>query len=148
MKTDETFTITLSLPTGATGVVTLPATPTVTGTITNDDDVPIVSIADASGLEGSAGINGSVDFAVSLKDASGNPVASGMPVKVNYSTTDGTATTPGTVDDFLEVTTGELIIPASSSSVVNTGGTISITTYADGTIEPDETFTVTLTSTE
>ena len=44
----------------------------------------------------------------------------------------------------LKLLHGELIIPASSSSVVNSGGTISITTYGDGTIEPDETFTVTL----
>ena len=143
-EVDESFTITLSLPTGATGV-TLPQNPVVTGTITSDDTtLPIVSIADASAIEGSAGANSAVVFNVSLTDASGNPVASGIPVKVNYSTTDGTATTPETGADFLEVTNGELIIPASSSSVVNSGGTISITTYGDGTIEPDETFTVTL----
>ena len=137
-EVDETFTITLSLPVGAPLAV-LPQDPTITGTIPNDDTAPVVSIADATGVEGSGSSNGVVEFTVTLSKPSG------LPVKVTYSTTDGTATTPGTDDDFVAVTDEELIIPASSSSVVNVEQTFSITTIADDTVEPNEAFAVTLT---
>ena len=47
-ETNEEFTIMLSLPAGMTAAE-LPVNPTWTGTITNDDDKPTVSIADSSG---------------------------------------------------------------------------------------------------
>ena len=107
--------------------------------ITNDDTAPVVSIADASGVEGSGTTDGAVEFTVSLSKPSG------LPVKVIYSTTDGTATTPGTNDDFIEAINEELIIPASSDSVQNTTGTITIITKADDTIEINEKFGINLT---
>ena len=140
-ETDEEFTITLSLPAGATGV-SLP-NPTTTGTITNDDTAPVVRISNASGAEGNGTSNGSIEFEVSLSKPSG------LPVKVNYATADGTgdnpATTPGTDDDYETVTAGTLTIEPSTNSVHNITDSITITTNADDTAEEDETFTVTLT---
>ena len=137
-EANETFTITLSLPAG-TPLAALPSDPTIIGTIPNDDTAPVVSITDASGVEGSGTTDGAVEFTVSLSKPSG------FPVKVNYSTTDGTATTPGTNDDYIEATNEELIIPASSNSVHNTISAITITTKADDTIEINEKFGISLT---
>ena len=63
-ETDEEFTMTLSLPAGMTAAE-LPVNPTWTGTITNDDDKPTVSIADSSGDEGTT-TDGYVEFTVTL----------------------------------------------------------------------------------
>ena len=137
-ETDESFTITLSLPAG-NPFATLPQDPTATGTIPNDDTAPVVSIANAAGVEGSGTSNGTVEFEVTLSEPSG------LPVKVTYSTTDGTATTPGTDDDFISVTDQVLIIPASSNSNHIVARTIAVTTNADDDTEDNETFTVALT---
>ena len=56
-EAEEKFTITLSLPAG-TPLAALPQDPTITGTIPNDDTAPVVSIADASGVEGSGSSDG------------------------------------------------------------------------------------------
>ena len=66
---DETFTVTLSSPSNAT----LATDPTAAGTITDDDDPPSVSVADASATEGSA-----VTFTVTLSPASGRDGDGGL----------------------------------------------------------------------
>ena len=81
---DETFTVTLSSPSNAT----LATDPTAAGTITDDDDPPTLSVADASATEGSA-----VTFTVTLSPASGREAT------VDWATsaeTGDTAATSGT----------------------------------------------------
>jgi len=79
-EVDETFTVTLSNPvnTSITGGTTA------TGTITDDDLPPTVSIADGSGVEGS-----SVTLNVTLSTASGKTVT------VDYATSDNASATAG-----------------------------------------------------
>ena len=72
---DETFTLTLSSPANATM-----GDATATGTIRDDDDLPTVSVSDASATEG-----GTVEFTVSLSAASAKQVT------VQYATSGGTA---------------------------------------------------------
>ena len=139
LKTNEQYTITLSLPAGIP-LATIP-TPSVTGTIPNDDMKPTVSIADARGAEGDGTTNGSVEFTVTLS------AAAGVLVTVNYATSDGTAKAPepGTVD-YIKELSGVLEIPASNNSgTTNISRTISIDTKADDIPEIDETFNVVLT---
>ena len=76
---DETFGVTLSSPTAAT-VTTAVAT----GTIANDDSVPTIAIADASGPEGNSGTT-PFALAVTLSNASAEPIT------VAYATSDATA---------------------------------------------------------
>ena len=93
-----------------------------------DPTLPTISIADTSVLEGDSG---SVDavFTVTLSDASSDPVS------VDYSTASGTANGG---EDFTSAN-GTLVIPAGQTS-----GTIAIEVSGDNTIEPDESFTVTI----
>ena len=117
---EETFFVDLSNAAGATL-----ADNQGSGTITDDDPAPGLSITDASALEG----GGAVVFTVSLSAASGHDVS------VDYATTDGTAASPG---DYTAVT-GTLTIPAGTTS-----GTISVLLVDDAIDENDETFTVIL----
>src|SRR5439155_1085583 len=80
-EADETFTVDLSNPVHA-GI----ADGSGLGTITNDDQVPDISIDDQSVAEGDAGTS-TMTFNVSLS----NP--SDQTVTVDYTTNDGTATT-------------------------------------------------------
>ena len=123
-EADETFTLTLSSPTGAT----LPANPTATGTIT-DNDAPALTVAAASGVEGS-----SVDFTVTLVRPTGQLVL------VSYATSAGTATSSadGVGADFT-ATSGTLTIAAGATS-----GTVSVPTTGDTVDESNETFTLVL----
>jgi len=124
----EIFAVNLSAPTGATitkaqGV----------GTITNDDvapppPLPTLSIDDVTGNEGNAGTAVAV-FTVTLSAA-----ASGV-VSVNYATTDGTAAA-GT--DFVTAS-GTLTFAAGETSKK-----VNVTVNGDTSVEPDETFAVTL----
>ncbi len=128
VEPDETFTVTLANPSGATL-----GTATATGTITNDDTAvvttpPTVSIANASVAEGHSG-NTNVAFNVSLSKAYDKAVT------VGYSTANGTAAA-GT--DYT----------AGSGTLTFAAGTttqqIKVNVIGDTTVEPDETFTVTL----
>ncbi|WP_286198924.1 Calx-beta domain-containing protein [Mycolicibacterium sp. ELW1] len=122
----ETFTVTLSNPSGATI-----GRATATGTITTDDAAPVlpsISIADATAAEGNSGST-SMGFTVTLSKASTTTVT------LNYTTVNGTATAG---QDY---TAGSGIItfaPGVVSQVVNVG------VLGDTTVEPTETFTVTL----
>ena len=117
----ETFALTLSSATNATI-----DTATADGTITDNDDPPEVSIGDAEGAEGEA-----VAFEVTLGEASGREVT------VAFGTSDGTATGGEdyqTVAGILTFAPGDL------------ARTVSVDLKLDGKDEPDETFTVTLSS--
>ena len=119
---DETFTVSLSLSDAPAGVT---AGSSATGSIT-DDDVPAVTIADASAGEGDP-----ITFTVRLDKA----VSGGLTVTPSFS--DGTAT-QGT--DYTENT--------AALSFTGTAGeerTFTVSTIEDEVVEGDETFTVSLT---
>ena len=122
---NETFTVTLSSPSNATITDA-----TGTGTITNDDNPPTVSVANAAALEGN-----DIDFSVTLS------VASGKTVTVNYATSFGTGNTAAVSGDLSGTTSGTLTFSPGDTSM-----TASIGTNEDSTDEENETFTVTLSS--
>ncbi len=117
---EETFTVTLSQPTNAT----LGPVPRGTGSIVDDDDLPTLSISDASGSEG-----GQADFTVSLSPASGRVVT------VSATTVGGTAT-PG--PDYTGTSGDVRFDPGQTSK------TFTVPLKTDMLDEPDETFQVTL----
>ena len=127
---DETVILRLSAASNASldgGGQTLDGT----GTITDDDAAPTVSVANASavteGNDSKATTN--MSFTVSLS------AASGQAVTVPY-TLSGTATA---TDDYTDPATKEVEIAAGASS-----GTIVIPVKGDTVDEPDETIIVTL----
>lgn len=123
---DETFTLVLSNPVNATV-----ANGSATATILNDDGPTVgLSIADATAPEGNAGTS-QVTLAVTLS------AASAQDVTVNYATFPGTAT--GGAD--YASTAGSLTFPAGTTAV-----SLPITIIGDTLDEPDETFTVVLSS--
>ena len=122
---NETFNVNLSSPTNATISNRMG-----TGTIQNDDAVPTVSIGNVSQNEGNSGTTPFV-FTVTLSQASGQVVT------VNYATANGTATSPS---DY---------VAASGTVTFNPGTTtqtVTINVVGDTTNEPNETFTVNLSS--
>ena len=126
VEPDETFTVTLSAPSGATL-----GTATATGTITNDDVAvvpPTVSIGNASKSEGNSGTS-NLAFTVTLSKASTTAVT------VNFATSNGTATAG---QDYTAAK-GTITFAAGETSK-----TVNVAVAGDATVEPDETFTVTL----
>ncbi|MDE2906818.1 MAG: hypothetical protein OXQ28_12140, partial [Acidobacteriota bacterium] len=122
VETDETFTVSLTV---SATEVTVTATDTAIGTIT-DDDGAAVTIVDAAANEGDA-----IRFTATLNQA----VAGGLTVTPSF--TDGTAT-KGT--DYTENT--------SALSFTGTAGetkTFTVSTTEDTVVEPNETFIVSLT---
>jgi chitinase len=124
-EADETFSLTLSAPSGAS----LGAVKTSTVTITNDD-LPTVSISpvSVSVVEGNSGSK-AVTFTVSLSQAAGSTVT------VGYATANGSATA------------GQDYTAASGTVTFTAGQTsqqVSVTVAGDAAIEADETFTLTL----
>lgn len=120
---NETFSVNLSSAVGA--VITRGSG---TGTITNDDVPPSVTIANASLTEGQSSVH-NMSFTVTLS------TLSGLPATVQYATSDGTATAGS---DYTAVT-GTLTIPAGQST-----HTLAVPIKGDAVTEADETFTVTL----
>ena len=121
----EHFTVTLSSAVNAT----MPAAPPLaTGTITDDDDAPRLSIADATLSEGAGD---AMPFAVRLDPPSGRTVA------VHYATADATAVAGS---DYTPVS-GTLNFLAGT-----TRRTIAVPVADDLLDEEDEHFTVTLSS--
>ncbi len=119
---DETFSVTLTNPEGATL-----ADDTATGTITDDDDtaLPALSIADAEPVTEGA----TAQFEVTLN------AESQQVVTVAYATADGTA-----VEDFDYIqTSGTLTFAAGETTK-----TIPVPTIDDDEQESEEHFTVTL----
>ena len=128
---DETFTLALSDPTGATA----PAT-SMTVVIVDGDDPPALSVADATTVENAAAVEpgdgaegGVVMFAVTLSAVSGRAVS------VGYGTVDGSAVAG---EDYVAAS-GVLVIPAGESVA-----TITVSVLGDTLDEDDETFTLTL----
>lgn len=123
---DEIFFVRLATPSNAT--ITAGEAPT--GTILNDDAQPAISITDVSAPEGNLGTT-PLTFDVHLS------VPSALPVTVAYSTVAGTASAD---DDFV----------AASGTLIFAPGTVTeqlaIRVIGDRTLEPDEAFTVVLTS--
>jgi hypothetical protein len=122
-ETDEGFAVTLSAPVNA-----VIADGSGSGTITNDDAPPALTIGDAAVTEGNAGTTGAT-FTVSLAGATD------VVTSVDYATTDGTAHAGS---DF-SATAGALTFPVGVTTrpvTVQVGG--------DTTFEGDETFGVTL----
>jgi hypothetical protein len=101
-----------------------------TGTITTDDLVSL-SIADASGLEGTATVK-KVSFTVTMSQASAANVT------FKATTTNGTAIAPG---DFTAFTNKAFTITAGQTTK-----TVAVTIVRDANVEPNETFTITLSS--
>ena len=128
VEANETLTLSLSNPAGATI-----ADGSATGTIVNDDVAPLptLSIAGASFAEGSAMSPGHGMFVVSLSQAATSAVT------VSFATTDGTAVAGS---DYV-AQTGTLTFAAGETQKV-----IHVMAVGDGTVEPDETFKVTLSS--
>ena len=119
----ETFTVALSGPASAT----LKAdAKTATGTINDDDALPVLSIAGATVDEGDT-----AQFVVTLAPASGKQVT------VSYSTADGTA--KASENDYTAASSTTLTFAAG-----DTTKTISVPTTEDTRDEDQETFTVTL----
>ncbi|HUF60396.1 MAG TPA: Calx-beta domain-containing protein [Actinomycetota bacterium] len=100
------------------------------GTIANDDIAPVVSVANASVVEGNTGTS-LLHFAVSLVGASD------VAASVDYATAGATATA-GT--DF-ESTSGTLTIPAGMTS-----GTVDVVVNGDVAVESNETLSLLLTN--
>ena len=122
-ETDETFFVNLSNPINATI-----ADGQGSGTITNDDPLPSISINDVSIAEGNSGTTNAV-FTVNLS------AASGQMVTVSYGTADGTATA------------GSDYVATSGTLTFNPGETtktITVVINGDTVPEPNETFFVNL----
>ena len=145
-EADESFTITLSNPTPAdTSIVS--GGETATGTITNDDTtLPVISIADASGLEdvedNGTQVDGKITFTLSLADTNGNSVAAGQDIMVRFVTS-----SPGDLRARAEPTADYTVV---DQVVTIAKGTMSkeveVVTKVDSDGESDEKFIVTLSS--
>ena len=123
---NEDFTVTLSANSGGTAIG---GGGTATGTITNDDAAPTISIGDVSALEGNAGTT-AFTFNVTLSNASSQAVT------VDTATADGTATQPG---DYAS-TGGTLTFNPGVTTQ-----TVTVNVAGETTNEADETFFVNLT---
>jgi CSLREA domain-containing protein len=122
---NESFNVVLFNPTGGAQL----GSPAISTVIINDDDAaPTVSIADASKNEGDTG-NSPLSFTVSLS------APSGQPVSVDYIANSGTAT----AGSDLAIIAGTITFAPGQ-----TVRTIAIPIVGDTVVEPDETFTVTL----
>ncbi|WP_166664260.1 Calx-beta domain-containing protein [Actinophytocola oryzae] len=122
-ENDETFTLTLSSPVGATLGDAEAA-----GVIVDDDDyvgTPVVSVSDAAGPES----GGPLGFEVRLSEAVPSEVT------VDWTTTGGTAVAPY---DY-EASSGTVVFAPGQSTA-----TVWVPLEDDSSTEPDETFTLSL----
>jgi hypothetical protein len=122
-EANETFTVGLSNPANATI-----ADATGTGTITDDDALPTLSIDDVSLTEGDAGTT-TATFTVSLSAASGKTVT------VGWATADQDATQPV---DYTAGSGTVTFLPGATSE------TITVSVNGDTVAELDETFRIAL----
>jgi hypothetical protein len=123
-EANETFILDLSNATNATI-----ATPSRTGTITNDDPLPSVVIDDVSVPEGDSGTTNAV-FTLTLSSPSGRAIT------VRAATANGTATQPA---DYTSTTVTVSFPPGSSTQ------TMSVPVVGDLLNEASDTFFVNLT---
>ncbi|MGK5088396.1 Calx-beta domain-containing protein [Bdellovibrionota bacterium FG-2] len=123
-ETDETFAVTLSSPTNATIL-----NATGTGTITNDDSAPTLSIDSVSKFEGNTGLT-TFTFTVTQNKASA------------VATTFNWAPSPGTAlagPDFLLTPSTQAVIPIGATTA-----TLNVSVIGDTVGESDKTFSVTI----
>ena len=131
-EADETVVVTLSGPVNATLAVAAGQTAdTGTGTITDDDAAPTVSISSPSVAEGAVGSTAALSFAVTLDAVSGKQVT------VDYAEGAGGTATAGT--DYTALAAGTLTFAAGETS-----RSVDVTVAGDATDEADETVVVTL----
>ncbi|GLY94295.1 Calx-beta domain-containing protein [Actinoplanes sp. NBRC 103695] len=128
----EAFKLKLSSPAPALPVHYTAGTLEATGSVTDDDVLPVVSLTPPTVAEGDSGTS-SKTMTVALD----NP--SGREVKVGYTVQSGTATEG---EDFEAVTPGELTFAAGEQSK-----TFVVKVKGDVKDEPNETLTVTLSNT-
>jgi len=119
----ESFTVTLSGPTGST---TLGSPSSTTITILEDDPMPSLSIADVQQPEGNSGTTPMV-FTVTLS------VPAGAPVSLSYQTGNNTASS----DDYQTI-----CCPTLTFNPGETSKTIAVNIIGDTGSEADETFNV------
>ena len=124
-ETNETFSVNLSAPSQATL-----ADGSGTGTIQNDDSAPTLSIDDVTHSEGNSGTTNYV-FTVSKTGATE------VNASVTFATANGTATQPS---DYTSNSGLLTFLPADASEQ------ITVQVNGDINIEPNEAFTVNLTS--
>ena len=132
---DEAFTVTLSAPTDATL-----GTATATGTITNDDTLPGLSVValSANKAEGDSGTTAFTFNVTRSGDAARGIDTNGVSI-VNYSVA-GTGANPADATDFGGTLPSGTVNLASGE----TSKTVTLSVTGDTNVEPDETFTVTL----
>jgi hypothetical protein len=123
---DETLTLQLS---NAVNGSLISANAVGTGTITNDDAAPTVSVNSPSVAEGDSGTT-NLTFTVSLSSPSYQAVV------VSYATADGTATAGS---DYGAATGTVTFAPGETSK------TVAVTVNGDRTFEPDETLKLNVT---
>ena len=124
-EVDETFTVTLSAPEHAEL-----ADAEATGTITDDDDAPALTLS-APASAATEGDDDNLAFTVTLAPASGREVT------VSYATSDGTAVSPA---DFTAAA-GDASLTFAPGETTKT---VTVPIVDDTLDEDDETFTVTL----
>ena len=124
-ETNETFTVNLSGASGNSQILKASAT----GTITNDDTQPTITISSAQANEGNTGTS-PVNFNLTLSNPSSSAVT------VNFTTSDGTATVAD--NDYVAATGTVTFAPGSTSQ------TISVLANGDTKVENNETFGVAL----
>ncbi|TWT49574.1 Calx-beta domain protein [Rubripirellula amarantea] len=135
VENDETFTVTLSNPSGDTIIIAASAD----GIIRNDDVIvtpnPTLSVA-ASNAQQDEGDSGTTSFTFTVTRAD----ATTGTTTVDYIVT-GSGTSPANADDFLDAE-----FPSGTVTFADgeTSQTITISVAGDTTIEADEGFTVTL----
>ena len=122
---------TINLSNGTTVSGNCNPAPTGSGSCTTTGPVRTLSIANASKTEGDVGTT-ALNFTVTLS------ASTTIAITVNYATSNGTATVANT--DYV-ATSGTLTFNAGETSK-----TVSVTINGDTVVEPDETFTVTLSS--
>ncbi len=126
-ESNETIVVTLSSPTNATI-----STATGTGTITDDDGMPSLSIDSPTVVEGADGTTTTLRFTVTL-----SPANNTQRVTVKYADAGTGRATSGT--DYVAINRGTL-----EFAVGETSKNINVTVNGDALDEPDEQFVIAL----
>ncbi len=131
---DETLFLNLTYPAGSSPNLPPIATPIVTGTIKNDDNVPTITVTSSSVklIEGDSGTK-NIAFTLNLVDSSNRPTTVGTDVNIDYATYDGTALAG---IDYNAVSATAKIAAGTSTT------TIFIPVRGDVSDEDDETFSI------